>query len=86
MSFMHSGAGGQETSTVDIILLINHMLMETDRQPTMAEIFNNQPNNIYRQTCNISHTKSENLDISRLVLQLVLPNPLKSGVKSRMKM
>ena len=40
----------------------------------------------YRQTSNISRTKSQNLNVSRLVLQLSLPNPLKPGIKSRMKM
>ena len=38
------------------------------------------------QTYNISYTKSQNLNVSRPVLQLSLPNPLKPGVKSRMKM
>ena len=38
------------------------------------------------QTSNLSHTKSPNLNMSCLVLQLSLPNPLKPGVKSRMKM
>ena len=41
---------------------------------------------IYRQTSNKSHTKSQNLDISRLVLQMSFPNPLKPGVKWIMKM
>ena len=40
----------------------------------------------YRQTSNISRTKSQTLNVSCLVLQLSLPNPLKPGVKSRMKM
>ena len=40
----------------------------------------------YRKTACISRTKSQNLNISRLVLQLSLPNPLKPGVKSSMKM
>ena len=40
----------------------------------------------YRKISNISHTKSQNLNDSRLVFQLSLPNPLKPGVKSRMKM
>ena len=40
----------------------------------------------YRQTYNISRTKSETLDDSRLVLQLCLLIPLKPGVESRMKM
>ena len=40
----------------------------------------------YRKISNIRRTKSPNLNVSRLVLQLPLPNPVKSGVKSRMKM
>ena len=40
----------------------------------------------YCKTSNISHTESPNLNDSRLLLQLSLPNPLKPGVKSRMKM
>ena len=40
----------------------------------------------YRKISNISRTKSQNLNKSRLVLQLSLPNPLQPGVESRMKM
>ena len=40
----------------------------------------------YCQLSNIRRSKSPNLNISRLVLQLSLPNPLKPCVKSRMKM
>ena len=40
----------------------------------------------YRQVSNIRCTKSQNLNVSRLVVQLSLSNPLKPGVKSRMKM
>ena len=39
-----------------------------------------------RQTSNIRRTKLRNLNVSRLVLQLSLSNPLKPGFKSRMKM
>ena len=35
---------------------------------------------------NIRHTKSQNLNVSLLVLQLSLPNPLKPGTKSKLKM
>ena len=38
------------------------------------------------QTSDINHTKSQYWNVSRLILQLSLPNPLKPGVKSRMKM
>ena len=40
----------------------------------------------YRQISYISRTKSQNLNVSRLVLQFSLHNQLKPGVKSRMKM
>ena len=43
-------------------------------------------NYTYRKISNIRRTKSPNLNVSRLVLQLSLPNPMKPGVKSRMKM
>ena len=39
----------------------------------------------HRQTSNIWRTKSLNLNVSHLVLQLSLFNPLKPGVKSRTK-
>ena len=38
------------------------------------------------QTSNIRHNKSQNLNVSHLVVQLSLPNPLKQGVKLRMKL
>ena len=40
----------------------------------------------YHKTSSISRTKSQNLNVSNLVLQLPLLNPLKPGEKSRMKM
>ena len=40
----------------------------------------------YRKVSNIRRTKSQNFNASRLILQLSLPNPLKPGVKLRMKM
>ena len=39
----------------------------------------------YRKVSNIRRTKSQNLNDSHLVLKSSLPNPLKPGVKSRMK-
>ena len=42
--------------------------------------------NDYRKVSNIRRTKSQNLNASRLILLLSLPNPLKPGVKLRMKM
>ena len=42
--------------------------------------------NTYHKISNIKHTKYPNLNASRLILQMSLPNPMKPGVKSRMKM
>ena len=41
---------------------------------------------MYRKVSNIRCTKCQNLNDSRLVLQLFVPNPLKPSVKSIMKM
>ena len=40
----------------------------------------------YRKVNSIRRTKSQNVNVSRLVMQLSLPNPLKLDVKSIMKM
>ena len=40
----------------------------------------------YRKTSSISRTKFQNLNVSCIILQLSSPNPLKPGVKLRMKM
>ena len=37
--------------------------------------------NKYRKISNIRRTKSQNLNVSRLVLEWSLPNPMKPGVK-----
>ena len=58
-----------------VISLLNHSDAETG---TLREN--------YRQTFNISRTKFQKLNVSRLVLQLSLPNQLKPDTKSRMKM
>ena len=42
--------------------------------------------NSYRKTSGISRTKSQNLIVSCILLQLSSLNPLKPGVKLRMKM
>ena len=41
---------------------------------------------MYRKTPNIGRTKFENLNLSCILLQLSSLNPLKPGVKLRMKM
>ena len=43
-------------------------------------------NNRYCQISNISHIKSQKLNVSHLVLQLTLCNILKLGAESRMNM
>ena len=52
----------------------------------MIEELVTHPNTACREISNIRGTKTLELNDSRLVVQLSLPNPLKPGVKSRMKM
>ena len=40
----------------------------------------------YRKTFSTSHTKSQNLNVSCILLQVSSPKPLKPGVKLGMKM
>ena len=49
-------------------------------------LFTSNGKDDYRKLSNIRGTNSQNLNVSRLVLQLLLPNLLKPGVKKRMKM
>ena len=52
----------------------------------VVTIQSNWMNKMYRQFSNIRRTESPYLNVSRLILQLSLPNPLKPGVKLKMKM
>ena len=53
----------------------------------LASYEGNQPvKSAYREISNIRRTKSQNLNVARLALQLSLCKLLKSGVKTRMKM
>ena len=51
---------------------------------TCSQVNVARPN--YRQFSSIRRTQSQNINVSRLVLLLSLPNPLKPSVKLRMKM
>ena len=60
--------------------------MFADNQDPCVLPAHQQPGIDYRQFSNIRCTQFQNINGSRLVLQLTLPNPLKPGVKLRMKM
>ena len=62
-----------------VTLLIGKMWL----QPKMERCVCNKK---YRKVSNIRRTKSQYSNDSHLVLQSSLPNPLKPGVKLRMKM
>ena len=53
---------------------------------TAFDVLNCSKSKLYRKISNMSRTKSPNLTVYRLVLQLSLPSPMKLGVKSRIKM
>ena len=60
--------------------------MDKVKQPTTKQQEMHKYYIAYRTISNIRRTKPPNLIVSRLVLQMFLPNPMKPGVKSRMKM
>ena len=51
------------------------------KYPISTEVFNSKTT-----LSNLKYKVHEILNVSRVILQLSLPNPLKPGVKSRMKM
>ena len=75
------------TGENDLVQKIMQLESELNLKRTEAASLKEQVSDpYYRQISNIRHTKSPNLNVFRLVLQLSLPNPLKPGVQSRMKM
>ena len=60
-----------------------------ERMPIKPASIHSQANNVcrclctgkYRQISNIERTYFQNLNVSRLVLEFLLPNPLRPGVK-----
>ena len=65
---------------------MSHMHTVEQSMGTYDTIYAYIENTTYRQISNIRCTKSQNLNVSHLVLQLSLGIILKPGVKSRMKM
>ena len=62
----------------------NHTVDNTTIQ--IGYLLNEKAWKYYRKTSSISRTKFQNLNVSCIILQLSSLNPLKPGVKLRMKM
>ena len=71
-----------------VIFCAFHLLYDTHLKKKRNSSINTMISrkNMYRKTSSISRIKSQNLNVSNLILQLSLLNPFKIGVKSRMKM
>ena len=67
-------------------LLIFMAWCQTGAKPLPESLMAKVNANTYRKVSNIRHTETQTLNDSRLVLRLFLPNTMKSGVMSRMKM
>ena len=65
--------------TLNCLALERSLLLHPENIITLLR---ERPQERYRQTSNISHNKSQKLNVLCLVLQVSLPNPLKPGVKS----
>ena len=73
-----SSLGHNKLSSVKIFFTQSKMSPWSSKDSTFVMIL---VNSTYCQICNIRRTQSPNINVSRLVLQLYLPNPLKPGVK-----
>ena len=61
-------------------------IISVNRSHESIEQKNQENTGMYPQTSNIKRSKFQLFNVSRLVVQLSLSNPLKPGVKSRTKM
>ena len=71
--------------------LVSRYILWVSMYPVIRKKYNVQvlhwvSQHVYRKVSNTRRAKSQNIIASRLILQLSLPNPLKPGVKLRMKM
>ena len=67
-----------------IVIFVNYVQFDDQPIPGLSVFqisLQKELRKIYHQTSNISRTKSHNLNVYCLILQLSLPNPLKPGVK-----
>ena len=71
---------------VNIEVFLCHHCQEVGLSTIWSFYIDHSASKIYHQTFSKRHTKSQNLNVSHLVLQLPLPNPLQPGVRLRMKM
>ena len=69
------------TSLAEINVIVS--LEITDVMIFFSQNFSDE---LYRKTSSINHTKSQNLNVSCILLQLSSLSPLKPGVKLRIKM
>ena len=70
--------------TVYVTGITNEFSSQDNRDLSMSMSL--EDGSTYRPISSIRCTKSHNLNVSHFVVQLSLSNPLKPGVKSRMKM
>ena len=78
-----------ETSSQSVVVAVDRIFTGSTRLDgdAIGEFFVYQwILTMYRQISNIRHTTSQTLNVSCLILQLSLPNPLKPIITSRMKM
>ena len=73
-----------KTRQILIFYAVLQMMSSSENTGRAKRVRSRDPS--YRKISNISRSKSPNVIVPRLVLQLSLPTPIKPGVRSRMKM
>ena len=80
--YLHSSLWTSHARTIVYIFEQMHSRFNHMHLTFHSNIFYGTSKLTYRQNSNVSRTKSRSLNVSRLVLLLSLPSPLKPGVKS----
>ena len=73
-----------EIKYLNLKLYVIEIDSSIDNNSTLVQVI--ACHHMYHKISNIRRTKSPNLNVSRLVVQLSSPNPMKPAVQSRMKM
>ena len=87
-SYLHNGIpyAGKMTVVSGLLHIGYPSKAHPRRKSCKISFFHNIPISNYCKTSSINRTKFPNLNVSCFLLQWSLPNPLKPGVKLRMKM
>ena len=90
IKYLHSLISSEHVSNLNSSVRNNHAVPYNNNIHIYINVLASKGNTAvildYRHFSNLRCTQSQNINVSHIVWQLSLPNPLKPGVKLRVKM